>query len=148
MINFNRISILIVFIYSLISFDIEVLANGRKCRSYPYPDGFHVENSLDNNKILIYTYTVYFSTENSKKIEFIRTRSDSYSKFFLKKFIELKYNKNKNKNNNKKNNNKVDKIQMFKLHSCTSKNGIYKVTYAQLERKSNFFKMFKNFFLK
>jgi len=136
---FNRISVLIVFIYSLISFDRVVLANVRKCRSYPYPDGIHVEKSLDNNKMLIYTYTINFSTENSKKIEFIRTTSDSYAKFFLKKFIELKYKNNKNK---------VDKIQMFKLHSCASKKGIYKVSYAQLERKSNFFKMFKNFFLK
>ncbi len=125
--NFNKISVFILFIYSLISFDRAVLANIQKCRIYPYPDGFYVENSLGNNKKLIYTYTINFSTENSKKIDFIRTRSDSYAKFFLKKIIELK------------DNNKVGNIQMFKLHSCTSKKGIYKVSYAQLERKSNFF---------
>ena len=40
-----------------------------------------------------------------------------------------------------------EEIGIFKLHSCTSKKGIYKVSYAQIDKKLNLLQIIKKLFL-
>ena len=105
------------------------------CENYPYKEGLYFQKSLGKLDKYIYTSSKSFSTLQSKKINFIKLTTDSYTKFLLKKSIE---NKDKFKKNNKN--------PFYKLLSCTNvKKGIYKVSYAQIQ-EINLFQRLKNFF--
>ena len=126
---------LILFIFSLIVFNQSIHGRENNCENYPYKDGFYFQKSLGKFSKYIYTNSKSFSTLQSKKINLIKSTTDSYTKFLLKNSIEYK---DKFKKNNKN--------PFYKLLSCTNvEKGIYKVSYAQIQ-EINLFQRLKNFF--
>ena len=129
----NRKFIAVIFL--LIVFNQTTHGKEGNCQNYPYKEGLYIQKSLGKSYKYIYTSSNSFNTLQSKKIDFIKLRADSYTKFLLKNSIELK---DKDK--------KYNKNPFYKLLSCTSiKNGIYKVSYAQIQ-ELNLFQRLKIFF--
>jgi len=105
------------------------------CENYPYKEGLYFQKSLGKLDKYIYTSSNTFSTLQSKKINFIKLKTDLYTKSLLKNSIEYK---NKFKKNNKN--------PFYKLLSCTNvEKGIYKVSFAQIQ-DINLFQRLKIFF--
>ena len=130
---FNRKFAGILFL--LIFFNQSIHSKEKNCQNYPYKEGFSIQKKLGKFHKYIYTSTNIINTFQSKKIDYIKLRADSYTKFLLKNSIELK---DKDK--------KYNKNPFYKLFSCTSvKNGIYKVSYAQIQ-ELNLFQRLKIFF--
>ena len=122
-------------IFLLIVFNQSTHGKENNCENYPYKEGLYIQKGLGKFHKYIYTSSNSFNTLQSKKINYIKLKTDSYTKFLLKNSIELK---DKDKKNNKN--------PLYKLFSCISvKKGIYKVSYAQIQ-ELNLFQRLKIFF--
>ena len=122
-------------LFLLIVFNQSIHGKENNCENYPYEDGLYFQKSSGELGKYIYTNSISFNTIKSRKINFIKLKTDSYTKFLFKNSIE---NKDKDKKNNKN--------PFYKLLSCTNvKKGIYKVSYAQIQ-ELNLFQRLKIFF--
>ena len=122
-------------LFLVIVFNQSIYGRENTCENYPYKEGLHFQKSLGKLGKYIYTSSNNFNTRQSKKINFIKLKTDLYTKSLLKNSIEYK---DKFKKNNKN--------PFYKLLSCTNvKKGIYKVSYAQIQEIS-LFQRLKNFF--
>ena len=122
-------------LFLLIVFNQSIHSKENNCENYPYEDGLYIQKSSGELGKYIYTNSISFNTLNSRKINFIKLKTDSYTKFLFKNSIEYK---DKVKKNNKN--------PFYKLLSCTNvKKGIYKVSYAQIQ-ELNLFQRLKKFF--
>ena len=122
-------------LFLLIVFNQSIHSKENNCENYPYEDGLYIQKSSGELGKYIYTNSISFNTFNSRKINFIKLKTDSYTKLLLKNSIEYK---DKVKKNNKN--------PFYKLLSCTNvKKGIYKVSYAQIQ-ELNLFQRLKRFF--
>ena len=122
-------------LFLLIVFNQSIHSKENNCKNYPYEDGLYIQKSSDELDKYIYTNSISFNTLNSRKINFFKLKTDSYTKFLFKNSIEYK---DKVKKNNKN--------PFYKLLSCTNvKKGIYKVSYAQIQ-ELNLFQRLKKFF--
>ena len=122
-------------LFLLIVFNQSIHSKENNCENYPYEDGLYIQKSSGELGKYIYTNSISFNTINSRKINFIKLKTDSYTKLLLKNSIEYK---DKVKKNNKN--------PFYKLLSCTNvKKGIYKVSYAQIQ-ELNLFQRLKRFF--
>ena len=122
-------------LFLLIVFNQSIHSKENNCENYPYEDGLYIQKSSGELGKYIYTNSISFNTINSRKINFIKLKTDSYTKFLFKNSFEYK---DKVKKNNKN--------PFYKLLSCTNvKKGIYKVSYAQIQ-ELNLFQRLKRFF--
>ena len=122
-------------LFLVIVFNQSIHGRENNCENYPYKHGLYFQKSLGKLGKYIYTSSISFNTLQSKKINFIRLKTDQYTKFLLKNSIE---HKDKFKKNNKN--------PFYKLLSCTNvEKGIYKVSYAQMQ-EINLFQRLKILF--
>ena len=121
--------------FLLIVFNQSTHGKENNCENYPYKDGLYIQKNSGELGKYIYTNSISFDTPKSRKINFIKLKTDSYTKFLFKNSIEYK-NKVKKSNKNR----------FYKILSCTNvKKGIYKVSYAQIQ-EINLFQRLKIFF--
>ena len=122
-------------IFLVIVFNQSAYAKKNNCENYPYRDGLLMQKDSGKFYKYIYTSSNSFNTLQSKKINYVKLKADSYTKFLLKNSTELKDKDIKNNKN-----------PFYKLFSCISvENGIYKVSYAQIQ-ELNLFQRLKIFF--
>ena len=122
-------------LFLVIVYNQPIHGRENNCKNYPYKDGLYFQKSSGEFSKYIYTNSKSFNTLQSKKINLIKSTTDSYTKFLLKNSIENKYKVQKNNEN-----------PFYKLLSCTDvENGIYKVSYAQIQA-INLFQRLKIFF--
>ena len=122
-------------LFLVIVYNLPIHGRENNCENYPYKDGLYFQKSSGELSKYIYTNSKSFNTLQSKKINLIKSITDSYTKFLLKNAIEYKYKFKKNNKN-----------PFYKLLSCINvKKGIYKVSYAQIQ-EINLFQRLKNFF--
>ena len=93
---FNRKFAWVLFL--LIVFNQSIQGKENSCENYPYKHGLYFQKSLGEISKYIYTNSKSFNTLQSKKINLIKSTTDSYTKFLLKNSIEYK---DKFKKNNK-----------------------------------------------
>ena len=123
------------FLFLVIVYNQSIHGRENNCKNYPYKDGLYFQKSSGEFSKYIYTNSKSFNTLQSKKINLIKSTTDSYTKFLLENSIEYK---DKFKKNNKN--------PFYKLLSCTNvEKGIYKVSYAQIQ-EINLFQRLKIFF--
>lgn len=122
-------------LFLVIVYNQPIHGRENNCKNYPYKDGLYFQKSSGEFSKYIYTNSKSFNTLQRKKINLIKSTTDSYTKFLLKNSIEYK---DKFKKNNKN--------PFYKLLSCTNvEKGIYKVSYAQIQ-EINLFQRLKIFF--
>ena len=122
-------------LFLVIVFNQSIHGSENNCENYPYKDGLYFQKSLGEFSKYIYTNSKSFNTLQSNKINFIKSTTDSYTKFLLMNSIDYK---DKLKKNNKN--------PFYKLLSCADvEKGIYKVSYAQIQ-EINLFQRLKLFF--
>ena len=125
------------FLFLVIVYNQSIHGRENNCKNYPYKDGLYFQKSLGEFSKYIYTNSKSFNTLQSNKINFIKLKTDQYTKFLLKNSIKYK---DKFKKNNKN--------PFYKLLSCLNvEKGIYKVSYAQIQ-ENNLFQRLKIFFSK
>ena len=122
-------------LFFIIVFNQSIHGRENNCENYPYKDGLYFQKSLGKLGKYIFTSSKSFSTLQSKKINFVKLKTDSYTKSLFKNSIEYEDKFRKNNKN-----------PFYKLLSCTDvEKGIYKVSYAQIQ-EINLFQRLKIFF--